>query len=732
MRTLHVITGLGQGGAESTLFKLCTSDDSSTHAVVSLTDLGKHGNALRENGFTVWALGSDKSWFRLKKFIELLQIMRLFRPDAVQTWMPHADLIGGLAAKIAGVKRIFWSIRATDYGRGVGTRRTRLVVAILTPLSYLIPRSIISCSIAARDSHLERGYARKIKVIPNGYVPKIPAVRVNRAEILREYQIDPNVKVVGMVGRYHPQKDHENLLKAISLLKSRGTQLVCILIGKNLDSGNAELEGLVNSLNVQDMVVLGGELPDPSRVMGALDLHILSSSHGEGFPNVLAESMLMGTPNVATDVGDSASIIDGNGWVVPPSDHVALADAIESGLTLSKLAAKKMRNKVSKNILERFSVEGMVEAYRNEHSKIEVLVLPRYGPLGASSRVRFVQYFSALEASSFTLVNRPFFDDKYLQRRYKKKMALFPIFRYFFARACNLWLHRKADVLWVEKEFFPWLPWGFERLLVPSKPKKITDYDDPIYLNYEQHSSAVIRLLLKNKIKNVMLAGDLVLAGNSLLVNYALEAGARKVSLFPTVIDMARHNNQPETLLARRTEVVFGWIGTPGTWKEYVVPRLPMLKQVAETNDSQFWVMGAVADPELRRQDWIRFFEWNPRSEMQFLDEVDVGIMPLSDTDWAAGKCGYKLLQHMAVGRPVVASPVGVNAHIVTHGINGFLAKETKDWKESLSILLGDSRLRESFGVKAREEVEKYYNLEFFSQQLAHELGTLVFSGHKS
>ncbi|MEO3432604.1 glycosyltransferase [Inquilinus sp. CAU 1745] len=366
MKILHVITGLSDGGAEAVLHRLCTYDDVHRHAVVSLMDEGKYGPLLRAAGVDVYCLGMPRGGVTLRALLRLVMLLRQQRPQVVQTWMYHADLIGGLAARLAGIREVCWGIRHSNLVLGKSRRSTILVAKTCAWLSGVVPRTIVCCSHQAAEVHRALGYAGdKFRIIPNGYdltrfAPDLSA----RLRLRMGWSSDSDVPVIGMVARFDPQKDHGNLIAALGRLSLNGQQFLCILAGYGVDAENAELCGRLEAAGVRDRVLLLGQQSDIPAIMSALDVHVLSSS-SEAFPNVLAEAMACGIPCVTTDVGDASLIVGKTGWVVPPRDGQALAGAlaVALGARLDPAAWEDRRQACQSHILEKFSIERMIEAY---------------------------------------------------------------------------------------------------------------------------------------------------------------------------------------------------------------------------------------------------------------------------------------------------------------------------------------------------------------------------------
>lgn len=369
MKILHVITCLDDGGAEAVLYRLCTHDGENQHVVVSLMDAGKYGPLLRAGGVDVYCLGMPRGRFWLAGLRHLWRLMRTQRPDVVQTWMYHADLVGGVVARLAGVRAVCWGVRNTTLEPGSSARGTIWVARACARLSRRVPRTIVSCSREAARVHGALGYAtEKFTVIPNGYDLKRFAPDVAAQERLRaKWDIAADLPLIGMVARFDPQKDHTTLLSALGQFARAGAAFHAVLVGAGIDADNAALEGAIKAAGLDGQVRLLGGRDDVPAVMNALDLHALSSAYGEAFPNVLAEAMACGTPCVTTDVGDAALIVGDTGWVVPPRDAEALAAAIDDAMRerAERPAAWAQRRRAARErVVEHFDVERMAGAYR--------------------------------------------------------------------------------------------------------------------------------------------------------------------------------------------------------------------------------------------------------------------------------------------------------------------------------------------------------------------------------
>lgn len=345
---------------------------------------------------------------------------------------------------------------------------------------------------------------------------------------------------------------------------------------------------------------------------------------------------------------------------------------------------------------------------------MRLLALTKYGPLAASTRQRFMQYEPALAEAGIALHYSPLLDDAHVQRLAEGRRGSPARVAIAFARRIkDLVRASKFDGLWVHCELFPYLPSWFERLAFIHRKPVIFDYDDAIFHMYDEARNPVVRTILGGKLEALICKSAAVCCGNEYLRDYAARFNDRLL-LLPTVVDVEAYRPRPSS--AGRP-LTIGWIGSSSTWS-YVRPILPVLADLCRDRGVRFSAVGAPPEADVDRFDGLAFTQWSEASEIASVQAMDIGIMPLPDEPWARGKSGYKLVQYMACGLPVVASPVGVNSSMVKDGVSGLLASDPEQWRAALTRLIDDADLRASMGQAGRRCAVQDYSLQTHAPRL--------------
>lgn len=356
---------------------------------------------------------------------------------------------------------------------------------------------------------------------------------------------------------------------------------------------------------------------------------------------------------------------------------------------------------------------------------MKILLLSRYDNLGASSRYRCHQYLPYLQQQGLEITVAPLLDNNYIKNRYLERhsslSSMASIAVAYEQRISLLLESKKYDLIWLEKEAFPWFPAWLESLLFKSGIPYVVDYDDAVFHRYDQHSSGVVRWLLGQKIDRVMRDATLVIAGNNYLANRAIQAGAKRVEILPTVVNLERY---PLPHPSENAIFTIGWIGSPLKSYTYLKQIYPALREICIDGSARVVAVGAAA---IKLEDVpLQIIHWSEATEVEEMQKFDVGIMPLTDTPFERGKCGFKLIQYMASTLPVIGSPVGVNDEIIEHGVNGFKANNTEEWIEGLQRLKSNRDLRKSMALVGRKIVEEKYSLQITAPKLCQLLQAVV------
>lgn len=369
-KVLHVISGLKVGGAEMVLLRLITSSRGRpySHSVIALTPGGGMRQRFADAAVDVIELDFKRN--PLVAFIRLIKLISRRQPDIVQTWMYHADLLGGVAARLAGCTNVIWGVRTTDVQAG-GSRATTLLRTLCAKLSNRVPRFIVCAAQASKSSHAAVGYdARRMVVVPNGFDLSRLTASANQRSVLRATcGFADNHLVVGMLGRFNRAKDPKNFVLAAGLVAKRFANVRFLMVGRDIDDSNDELRTWIAETGNADRFVLLGERSDVPICLAAMDLFCLSS-RTEGFPNVIGEAMAMRLPCVSTDVGDAALLLAETGIVVPKESPEALASGLSKVVGMSDEERRQLGEKACARVHAEFSMERARDRFESLYEKL--------------------------------------------------------------------------------------------------------------------------------------------------------------------------------------------------------------------------------------------------------------------------------------------------------------------------------------------------------------------------
>jgi len=366
MRVVHLITSLAADGAQVMLYKLLLGMDRATFTplVVSLTDAGVLGESIQKLGVPVRTLGLRAGLPTPLALWRLRREVRQFEPDLVQGWMYHGN-VAALLARVFLTEKVpvLWNIRHSLHNITLEKRSTAALIRLGARLSQK-PTHIIYNAHVSAIQHEQWGYRpEKRAVIPNGFDTQrfIPSSHA-RLQIRAELALPASTFLIGLIGRYHPLKDHANFLRAGASLRQVFPEVHLLCAGRNVDGENTALMGLVQRLGLCTHAHLLGERRDIPSLMAALDVLTVSSS-AEAFPNVIGEAMACGVPCVVTDVGDSASIVGETGRVVPPNNPKSIAEAWRELIEIGPDERQRLGAAARQRIQEQYSLPAIATRY---------------------------------------------------------------------------------------------------------------------------------------------------------------------------------------------------------------------------------------------------------------------------------------------------------------------------------------------------------------------------------
>ena len=339
--------------------------------IVSLTGILDLADKMKSIGVRVRTLGMRKTVPNPMSVLRLARWIRESQPDVIHTWMYHANLIGSLAAWVAGNVPVVWGIHHNAFDPSVDKRRTMFVNRACASLSKRFAERIVFCSEASLRTHKELNYAQeKLEVIPNGFdLEQVKPDASGRESLRKELGIPSDTIVIGIGARFHPHKDHRNFVQAAGLLHKQMPQVHFLLFGMRINWDNSQLTEWIDAAGIRECCHLLGARDDVSRLFSGIDI-ATTASRSEAFPIVVGEAMACGTPCVVTDVGDSALIVADTGRVVAPSDPQALAEAwrrlVEAGPNERRRLGIAARSRVRRH----FALPAVVQRYEDIYAEL--------------------------------------------------------------------------------------------------------------------------------------------------------------------------------------------------------------------------------------------------------------------------------------------------------------------------------------------------------------------------
>lgn len=372
MKILHLITSLDIGGAQMMLYKLLSrmNRNEFSNRVISLLPEGPVSDKIRRLDVPLKHLNLPHGMVTPKALLCLTKSIYLWKPNIIQTWLYHSDLLGLLVAKGTLIGKIVWNIRCSNMELANYRLHTTWTMRMCSLLSRF-PDAVITNSDTARNFHIKLGYKpRQFEVIPNGFDLKEFHPNNNSRDLQKEIGLPENAVCIGMIARFDPKKDHRTFFQAARIVLNSHPEIRFILCGDQVDETNSNFKLLIEEAGGSNRIYLLGPRADMPQIMAAMDIVVSSSSFGEGFPNVIGEAMATEVPCVVTDVGDSARIVGQTGKVVAPKNPDALAKGI---IELLKLPAEKrheLGRMARQRIRDHFSLEKIVRDYEKLYYKL--------------------------------------------------------------------------------------------------------------------------------------------------------------------------------------------------------------------------------------------------------------------------------------------------------------------------------------------------------------------------
>jgi glycosyltransferase involved in cell wall biosynthesis len=375
LKVLHVITGLRSGGAEMMLLKLLTEfshEGDPDGEVLCLSGPGSLEPRIAALGVQVTNIGMAPGLLAFAKYPRLRRAIAAAKPDIVQCWMYHANLMGWLALGLRSGPPLVWGLRQSNLDRVRSKKLTILVAHMGAWVSRWAAERIVCVSGSVRDVHVAMGYdAAKSSVIPNGFdADQFRPDPVARGSVRAELAVDEQAILVGLIARFHPQKDHGVFIAAARMVADQQPNIVFVLCGEQVDEENQELNRMIREAGLGDNVRLLGHRDDIARITASLDLAVSSSAFGEGFPNALGEALCCGIPAVATDVGESSVIVGDAGRVVPPEDGPAMAAAMGQIIALDFDDRRALGATGRERMIRDYAITAIARRYRELYREI--------------------------------------------------------------------------------------------------------------------------------------------------------------------------------------------------------------------------------------------------------------------------------------------------------------------------------------------------------------------------
>jgi glycosyltransferase involved in cell wall biosynthesis len=524
--------------------------------------------------------------------------------------------------------------------------------------------------------------ANKISSVPTGIDTSLFVPATDKIAIRQSLGLPTDKIIIGIVATLRSWKGHQYLIKAFQRINNPNTHLLIVGDGPQWDN----ISKKIRELNIESQVTLCGDQKDVVPWLQTMDIFTLPSYANEGVPQSIMQAMSCGLPVISTNAGSIEEIVTAEtGIIVKTKSTKSLQQAITTLLentslqkTLGNNAINFAQQNCTISVMKNKMEHIFSQILKNSSEKTNTIVILTKGKEAPSFRYRLQPLIEALQKKDYRCHIETLSGSRYLWRIWKKRK-----------------LYKQASILIFHKLLLPKIETA---LLCHLNPNTILDIDDAIYLKEpkwvgHQRKTSVLR---KQKFNYVASKCNLVVTGNDFLKQKVESIGGRAVT-FPTGID-ANTSRKKQTSPLHCKAI---WIGLPSNLRYLEIIR-PSLETISKKYPH--FTLQIICN-EFPNWTGVRIekIQWSPDTEKQYLANADIGIMPLDDSEYSRGKCAFKLLQYMAAGLPCIASPVGANCDVVTHGDNGYLASTPEEWTETLSLLINNTVKRNIMGASSKK-----------------------------
>lgn len=368
LRVAHVITGLGAGGTPVMLHKVLAAQQAAGSSidscVIGLIQDGPIGEQIRSLGIPVVSLGMRPGVPDPRALWRLAGELRRFRPDLIQSWLYHADLMSSLVARWVGSPPVVWNLRHATLDPQHDSRSTRYTARACAWLSQRSPARILVNTVSGQRVHADYGYDRsKMQVVPNGFdLERFRPSESARKQLRQSLSLAPETPLIGLVARFSELKGQQLFIEAMTAVAAQSPETHFVLCGTQITPQNTKLQQWIEASGHAARFHLLGERLNVEQVHAALDIEV-SASVSEAFSNSLGEALCCGVPCVVTDVGDSAWLVDDAGWVVPSQDRAAMAEACLQILRMPATQRAALSQRARQRMEQNFDINVIARQY---------------------------------------------------------------------------------------------------------------------------------------------------------------------------------------------------------------------------------------------------------------------------------------------------------------------------------------------------------------------------------